>query len=60
VPLNTEAVEVLCMWGRRDDDCLVFPGDEEQPMVTLKTAWVRAAAVAKRSMRRTGSTARTD
>lgn len=47
VPLNTEAVEVLRTWGRRDDHCLVFPGDEEHPMVTLKTAWLRVAAAAK-------------
>ncbi len=41
IPLNEEAYKVLKNWRETNTvgDGLVFPGEEGQPMVTIKTAW---------------------
>jgi integrase len=49
IPLNTEAHDVITRWQPEqvDPDGLVFPGDDGDPLVTLKTAWLAVAKVAK-------------
>jgi integrase len=40
IPLNAEAVQVLKDWPPQGGD-LVFPGDDGDQMITLKTAWLK-------------------
>jgi integrase len=48
VPLNTEVLKTLKTWRPNDatDDDLVFPGDDGEPMFSLKTAWGKVAKAA--------------